>query len=182
MEEKIEAKVNAIIERILNKPTEEIERLYKELQVLVTSTAGAVKQIYDESFNICSDIRTAAEGIDWSGDGEEKIKDSVRKINKNNVKYVFILWDKNFKSQFDDTCLLDTIFSEFRGQDSVKGELCDIILKAVEDFAKDKGIYNKVSGYITNINAKKPFSRWMSYSSVYQAFNEIVRIVKSTDT
>ena len=101
-------------------------------------------------------------------ENEKLIKASVNKINATNVRAVLNRWNDVYKASSDDSCLLETLYAEFKTDSETKKALTAHIAKAIGDYAKSKGAYDKVGGYLNIIQGNS------SYSEKYRAFNKII--------
>ena len=176
LSDKMQELMNAVASR---QPKDEIKRIYNELNALFTSIKGNVDKYITQADGICGAILKASDGVDWcwpwSGDtdSEKAIKASVNKINKTNVRAVLNRWNDVFKPSTGDSCLLETIYGEFKTDSSSKTEITQKLTKAIEEYAKSKGALNKVSGQLQIINGDG------SYSAKYNAFNKIITLLNN---
>ncbi len=78
-------------------------------------------------------------------------------------------WDEVYKSASDDSCLLETLYSEFKTDSDSKKSMTEDIAKAIEGYAKEKGEFDKISGLLNILKGSS------GNSEKYSAFNRIIR-------
>ncbi len=159
-----------------NKPAEEINKLRAQVESMALSLKNAALARKEAADKIAGDIYNASQGIDIGigrTKSEQKIIDTVNKINSNNVFDVINRWDEQYKKDSGETCILHTIYQEFWAEIDIKETLTNKILDALEGYAKSIGVHDKISGYVTIVKSK--LKRGLgSFSDLYNAFNAIM--------
>ncbi len=179
----IEAKAKALEEAIkANKPLEEQVEIYNELYELVCNTAQKVMdKPAKDALEICSEIYKASNGVDWTNSNEYKLKEAVNRINEKNVIEVLDQWSQNnYNKSTGDSCLLETIFGEFKTDAKTKRMLAYHIINALKEAAEKLGKYNEIAKHIAVIEGeidRTGFFQMWDYSAIYESFNKIHAIL-----
>lgn len=165
-----------------NKPLEEQVELYNKLYELVCNVAQkVVDKPAKDALEICSEIYKAANGIDWSNSNEYKIKEAVAKINEKNVIEVLDQWSQNnYNKSTGDTCILETIFGEFKTDSKTKRLLAYTFINALKKAAEKLGKSNEIAKHIAVIEGeidRTGLLQTWDYSAIYSSFNKIHAIL-----
>ena len=159
---------------VAGKSQEEIEEIYGKVNAIYTRIKRSADRLKEEATNIAEQIATAADGADWTSSQEGVIQDNVLRLNSKNIMAFLHVWDKDFKSNFGDRCVLETIFGEFQMNSTAKKHLSNHIFNAMEQYAKDNGIYNQIGGKLSAVRALcKDLGLFTSYAPIYAKFNEL---------
>ncbi len=156
------------------KSQEEIKEIYNKVNAVYTKIKKSADALKQEATGIAEQIATAADGTDWTSSQEGIIQTNVLKLNSKNIMAFLHVWDTDFKSNFGDRCVLETIFAEFKTDSTTKKHLSSHIFNAMEQYAKDNGIYNQVGGKLSAVRALcKDLGLFTSYAPIYAKFNEL---------
>ncbi len=162
------------------KPIEELTKLYNDLFELVTNISKNISETQSQkAIAICSDLYVAANGVDWISSNEATIKNIVfNKINENNILEVLNQWDKgNYNTNTGDSCLLETLFGEFKFNASgTKKQIANHLLSCLEKVAEKMNLSQDIQPYISVIKGEMNCTFW-SYEKIYNAFNSIQAIL-----
>ena len=174
--QRIDEKQKALQAAILaNKPIEEIKAAYEDLKKTYDEVNNSATDLHKEANSITEAISKGADGPDWGSSGENVITEAVRKINGKNVMAVLKIWQNEYSPKFNDECLLETIFGEFQVQHTSKSWFANYILNAMEQYAKDNGIYNEVSGKLGAVRSLcQDIGFFTRYGRIYEGFKDLV--------
>ena len=160
-------------------------KLYGELVSMIETYQKRIQQrmaaAQKQATQICSDIYTASEGTDLNvfseSENEKKIKDSVKNLNGGNIIATLDEWSqKDYNTKTGDSCMLETIYGEFKASSSTKRELTNHLINCLKAAAYKKGLSADVAREISVIQAELNSTFW-SYEKIYNAFNKIHAII-----
>lgn len=157
------------------KPAEEVAAIYNELVELLNKVNEKLSTArIQDAAKICADLYTASNGVDWQSKNEQKIKDTVAKINKNNVLEVMRQWEEgDYNSKTGDECMIDTIKHEFNWSTGTAKKLINHILKCLQDAAKELNMLEAITPELATIRGEMECF-WWDEEKMYNAFNAIL--------
>ncbi len=169
-----------------NKPAEEINKLRAQVESMALNLKNAAITKQKNADKIAGKIYQNSVGVDdeWAifsmSEKEKAIYDAVKEINKNNVVDVLVRWEHAYKKNFRDSNMIETIFGEFMTDDETKAELSQHISKALEDYAKEHKIHDKIAPHIRTIQGSS-VANIIGRIRIYQAYTEIINIIKKAE-
>lgn len=169
-----------------------IKFLYNELQKYLSSISGKMKDnSASAALDICTEIYKNSTEITLDPSKkdarEAAIRKAVLKINKDNVVQVLDHWSQQkYNDATKNTCLLETIYNSaqrfpYYGEyaHKLQKELLSHITKAIKEYAKEKGVLNKVSRDIAIIEGEYDCFSW-NLEEMYDAFKRVHKAIGTT--
>lgn len=150
----------------------------KDAKLLKNAEAKQGK-IDTEAAKIAEDLYVAMKG---AGTDNDKLKNAVSKINKDNILYVLEAWNNEFSDSMDGESLIESIQNEhYTGwfghqQEDLENHIADALFKKGQEL----GLKNESHAFRAKINAEH--SAWFTSDSVILAnFNNMIQTVSAKD-
>lgn len=136
-------------------------------------------KIDTDAAKIAEDLFVAMKG---AGTDNEKLKNAVSRINKDNVLYVLEAWNNEFSDSMDGESLIESIQNEhYTGwfghqQEDLENHIADALFKKGQEL----GLKNESHAFRAKINAEH--SAWFTSDSVILSnFNTMIQAVSAKD-